>query len=340
MGGKPMPKPQPACATPVADGMKVHDAVDKALQCQRRRDGIPADQPSAGLPDLRPGRRVRAAGLSLGYGRSVSRFAERKRAVAGRESRAAGRNRDDPLHPVHALRALHERNRRHLRARRHESRREPADRHLHRQDARERAVRQHHRCLPGRRADQQAVPVQGACVGADRKPSIGYHDALGSNLWLHTRRGEVLRTVPRDNEAINECWLSDRDRYSHQGMYAADRIGAPVVKRNGQWQATTWDDALAFAGEALKKAPRQRARRAGASGHLERGRRSADAAGARPRQRAHRSSPAPARFRRRRGGAAVRDAGGGHREGRARRCWSAPICATRCRCSTIACTRR
>jgi NADH-quinone oxidoreductase subunit G len=87
------------------------------------------------------------------------------------------------------------------------------------------------------------------------KPSIGYHDALGSNLWLHTRRGEVLRTVPRDNESINECWLSDRDRYSHQGLYAADRINAPEVKRNGQWQTTTWEDALKFASEALKKAP-------------------------------------------------------------------------------------
>jgi len=85
------------------------------------------------------------------------------------------------------------------------------------------------------------------------KPSIGYHDALGSNLWLHTRRGDVLRTVPRDNEAVNECWLSDRDRYSYQGMYAPDRISAPEVKRNGQWQATTWEDALKFAGEALKK---------------------------------------------------------------------------------------
>jgi len=86
------------------------------------------------------------------------------------------------------------------------------------------------------------------------KPSVGYHDALGSNLWLHTRRGEVLRAVPRDNETINECWLSDRDRYSHQGMYAADRITAPQVKRNGQWQSTTWEDALILAGEALAKA--------------------------------------------------------------------------------------
>jgi NADH-quinone oxidoreductase subunit G len=84
---------------------------------------------------------------------------------------------------------------------------------------------------------------------------VAWHDALGSNLWLHTRRGEVLRTVPRDNETVNECWLSDRDRYSHQGMYADDRIGAPEVKRNGQWQATTWDDALAVAAEALKSVP-------------------------------------------------------------------------------------
>ena len=52
------------------------------------------------------------------------------------------------------------------------------------------------------------------------RESLGYHDALGSNLFLHVRRGEVLRTVPRDNEAVNECWLSDRDRYSHQGLYA------------------------------------------------------------------------------------------------------------------------
>jgi NADH-quinone oxidoreductase subunit G len=87
------------------------------------------------------------------------------------------------------------------------------------------------------------------------KPSIGYHDALGSNLWLHTRRGEVLRTVPRDNEAVNECWLSDRDRYSHQGLYADDRIRDPQVKRDGQWRSTSWEDALAFAGEALKKSP-------------------------------------------------------------------------------------
>ena len=65
----------------------------------------------------------------------------------------------------------------------------------------------------------------------------------------------MLRAVPRDNESVNECWLSDRDRYSHQGMYAQDRISAPEVKRDGQWQVVSWDDALAFAQQTLKQVP-------------------------------------------------------------------------------------
>ncbi|MEP6483560.1 MAG: NADH-quinone oxidoreductase subunit NuoG, partial [Rudaea sp.] len=86
------------------------------------------------------------------------------------------------------------------------------------------------------------------------RESIGYHDALGSNLWLHTRRGDVLRSVPRDNESINECWLSDRDRYSHQGLYADDRATKPMIRKNGELVETTWEEAIAFVAEGLKKA--------------------------------------------------------------------------------------
>ncbi|MGB0132716.1 NADH-quinone oxidoreductase subunit NuoG, partial [Dokdonella sp.] len=85
------------------------------------------------------------------------------------------------------------------------------------------------------------------------RESIGYHDALGSNLWLHTRRGEVLRSVPRDNEAINECWLSDRDRYSHEGLYSADRATMPMVRKGGELVETSWTEALAFVAEHLRK---------------------------------------------------------------------------------------
>jgi NADH-quinone oxidoreductase subunit G len=76
------------------------------------------------------------------------------------------------------------------------------------------------------------------------RDSFGYHDALGSNLHLHIHRGEVVRTVPRDNEAINECWLSDRDRYSHQGLYAADRALRPMLRNGDGWREADWEEAL------------------------------------------------------------------------------------------------
>ncbi|MDN5924805.1 MAG: molybdopterin-dependent oxidoreductase, partial [Xanthomonadales bacterium] len=86
------------------------------------------------------------------------------------------------------------------------------------------------------------------------RPSLGYHDAGGANVWLHTLRGRVLRAVPRDNEAINECWLSDRDRYSHEGMYADDRVNTPLIKRDGQWHDADWDAGLGAAATILRDA--------------------------------------------------------------------------------------
>ncbi|MGN6518440.1 MAG: molybdopterin-dependent oxidoreductase, partial [Dokdonella sp.] len=86
------------------------------------------------------------------------------------------------------------------------------------------------------------------------RESIGYHDALGTNLWLHTRRGEVLRAVPRDNEAINECWASDRDRYANHGLRAKDRAQKPMIRRAGELVEVSWAEALAFVADHLRDA--------------------------------------------------------------------------------------
>ena len=134
-----------------------------------QRDGDAADQPSARLPDLRPGRRVRAAGRVDGLrplGQPVRRAQARGRR---RGPGPAGRHRHDPLHPVHALRALHRGSRGDLRARRHAARREPGHRHIRRQAIGHRAVGQRDRRMPGRRIDQQGVPFQGASLGTDRE---------------------------------------------------------------------------------------------------------------------------------------------------------------------------
>ena len=255
MGGKLMPKPQPACATPVAEGMKVTTRSDKALKFQKDVMEFLLINHPLDCPICDQGGECELQDVALGYGRSVSRYTERKRTIA-----------DENLGPLVATEMT--RCIQCTRCVRFTS--EIAG--TYELGGMSRGENLQIGTYIGKTIETElSGNIVDVCpVGAltnkpfqfqarawelIAKPSIGYHDALGSNLWLHTRRGEVLRTVPRDNEAINECWLSDRDRYSYQGLHAADRIGAPEVKRNGQWQVTTWDDALQFAGEALKQAP-------------------------------------------------------------------------------------
>ncbi|MDE2156700.1 MAG: NADH-quinone oxidoreductase subunit G, partial [Xanthomonadaceae bacterium] len=255
MGGRMMPKPQPACATPVAEGMKVLTRSDKALKFQRDVMEFLLINHPLDCPICDQGGECELQDVALGYGRSVSRFTERKRTVA-----------DENLGPLVATEMT--RCIQCTRCVRFTS--EIAG--SYELGGMNRGENLQIGTYIGKTVETElsgniidVCPV-GALTNKPfqfraraweliARPSIGYHDALGSNLWLHARRGAVLRTVPRDNEAVNECWLSDRDRYSHQGLYAGDRIGAPEVKRNGQWQATTWEDALQFAAEALKKAP-------------------------------------------------------------------------------------
>jgi len=255
MGGKMMPKPQPACATPVAEGMKVTTRSEKALKFQKDVMEFLLINHPLDCPICDQGGECELQDVALGYGRSVSRYTERKRTVA-----------DENLGPLVATEMT--RCIQCTRCVRFTS--EIAG--TYELGGMSRGENLQIGTYIGKTIETElsgniidVCPVgaltnkpfqfQARAWELIAKPSIGYHDALGSNLWLHTRRGDVLRTVPRDNESVNECWLSDRDRYSHQGLYADDRISAPEVKRNGQWRATSWEDALKSAGDALKKAP-------------------------------------------------------------------------------------
>jgi NADH-quinone oxidoreductase subunit G len=252
MGGKPIPKPQPACATPVAEGMKVHTRSEKALHWQRDVMEFLLINHPLDCPICDQGGECELQDVSLGYGRSISRYTERKRVVA-----------DEDLGPLVATEMT-----RCIQCTRcvrfmgeiagtYELGGMSRGEHLEIGTYIGKSIYSE---LSGNIIDvcpvgaltNKVYRFQARAWELIARASIGYHDALGSNLWLHTRRGEVLRTVPRDNEAINECWLSDRDRYSHQGLYAADRARQPLVKRDGAWIATDWDDALGIAVERLR----------------------------------------------------------------------------------------
>jgi NADH-quinone oxidoreductase subunit G len=84
-------------------------------------------------------------------------------------------------------------------------------------------------------------------------PLVSPHDGVGTNLFGHVLRGKLMRVVPRDNEAINETWIADRDRFSYEGVYSADRIGAPLVREGGSWTQVSWESALAVAVDGLRQ---------------------------------------------------------------------------------------
>ena len=102
--------------------------------------------------------------------------------------------------------------------------------------------------------DSKAFTLQGTGVGVEAHDTIAPHDCVGSNIQVHTFRKEVVRSVPRENDAINECWISDRDRFSYQGIYSADRITKPMLKRDGHWYEVSWQQALDATAEILRAA--------------------------------------------------------------------------------------
>ena len=87
--------------------------------------------------------------------------------------------------------------------------------------------------------------------------SVAPHDCLGSNVYLHTRNNRLMRAVPKENEAINETWLSDRDRFSYLGLNSALRAGKPQIKRNGLWETVDWETALKYTADGLSKIIKQ-----------------------------------------------------------------------------------
>ncbi|TKR33569.1 NADH-quinone oxidoreductase subunit NuoG [Luteimonas gilva] len=247
-----MPKPAPACATPVMDGMKISTRSDKALKSQRNVMEFLLINHPLDCPICDQGGECELQDLSLGYGRSVSRFQERKRVVA-----------DEDLGPLVATEMT-----RCIQCTR--CVRFTADvAGTYELGGMQRGENLEIGTYDGKPLTTElSGNVIDVCpVGAltnkvfrfrarpwelIAKDSLGFHDALGSNLFFHSRRGDVMRAVPRDNEAVNECWLSDRDRYSHQGLYAEDRAKRPMVKDNGEWRDVSWDEALLRAAKILK----------------------------------------------------------------------------------------
>jgi NADH-quinone oxidoreductase subunit G len=237
-------KPLPACATPVTAGMKVFTTSLKAKEAQRAVMEFLLINHPLDCPICDQGGECELQDLSLAYGQSKARFVEGKRSV-----------KDDDLGPLIATEMT-----RCIQCTRcvrfgQEIAGIKELGLLERGEDLQISTYVKHSLeseLSGNIIDLCPVgaltskPFRFSARAWEliQSPSIAPHDCLGSHIYWHIRRGEVMRAVPRENEAINETWLSDRDRYSYLGIHSKERLTKPHIKENGQWFMVDWDTAL------------------------------------------------------------------------------------------------
>lgn len=246
-------KPLPACATPVTAGMKVLTTSPKAKEAQRAVMEFLLINHPLDCPICDQGGECELQDLSLGYGQSISRFTEGKRAV-----------KDDNLGALIATEMT-----RCIQCTRcvrfgQEIAGIKELGTLNRGENLQISTYIEHALESELSANMIDVCPVGALTSKpfrftarawelQQSPSVAPHDCLGSNLYLHTRRGQLMRTVPRENEAINETWLSDRDRYSYLAVHSTERLTQPHIKENGQWFIVDWDTAFEKVVQGFKK---------------------------------------------------------------------------------------
>jgi NADH-quinone oxidoreductase subunit G len=247
------PKPLPACATPVTDGMKVWTHSKSAKTAQNGVMEFLLINHPLDCPICDQGGECQLQDLAVGYGASNSRFTEDKRVVLRKE-----------LGPLVAAEEMS------------------------RCIQCTRCVRFGQEIagvmelgLAGRGEHAEIVSFVGRAVESElsgnmidlcpvgaltsepfrysartwelsRRKSVSPHDAFGSNLVVQVKQNKVMRVLPLENEEVNECWLSDKDRFSYEGLNAPDRLRRPMIRKAGEWQEVDWHEALDFVGAGLK----------------------------------------------------------------------------------------
>src|SRR5919109_1313057 len=247
------PKPLPACATPATEGMKVWTHSKLAKDAQNGVMEFLLINHPLDCPICDQGGECQLQDLAVGYGASNSRYTEEKRVVLRKE-----------LGPLVAAEEMS------------------------RCIQCTRCVRFGQEIggimelgLAGRGENAEIVSFVGRAVESElsgnmidlcpvgaltsepfrykartweltRRRSISPHDSLGSNLVVQVKQNRVMRVLPLENDAINECWLSDKDRFSYEGLNSPDRLQRPMVKTDGVWREVDWHDALEFVAQHIK----------------------------------------------------------------------------------------
>ncbi|HMX15893.1 MAG TPA: NADH-quinone oxidoreductase subunit NuoG [Rhodocyclaceae bacterium] len=246
------PKPLPACATPVTNGMKVFTHSDLAIKAQKGVMEFLLINHPLDCPICDQGGECQLQDLAVGYGQPASRYQEEKRVVPDKDLGALVST--DMTRCINCTRCVR----------------------FTQEIAGLMELGQAYR---GERAEvmpfvektvdsELSGNIIDLCpVGAltskpfrfsartwelSRRRSVSPHDGLGANLIVQIKHDKVMRVLPLENEDVNECWLSDKDRYSYEALNGDERLTKPMVKQGGEWKEVEWNVALDYVAHGLR----------------------------------------------------------------------------------------
>jgi NADH-quinone oxidoreductase subunit G len=253
------PKPMPACATPVMDGMVVHTKSPKAIAAQKSVMEFLLINHPLDCPICDQGGECELQDLAVGYGRDISRFNERKRVVKDKNigplvstdmtrcihcTRCVRFGQDIAGFPELGTTSRGEHN--------------EIGTYVEKSIDHELSGNIIDLCPVGA-LNSKPFRFRARAWEMEQVPLVSPHDGLGTNTYGHVLRGRLMRVVPRQNESINECWIADRDRFSYEGIYSSDRLKKPMVRgADGTWRESDWQSALEAAAKGLKAVAAER----------------------------------------------------------------------------------
>jgi NADH-quinone oxidoreductase subunit G len=248
------PKPLPACATPVMEGMKVFTRSPAAIAAQRATMEFLLINHPLDCPICDQGGECELQDQAMGFGRDISRFNERKRVVKDKDIGPLVST--DMTRCIHCTRCV---------------RFGEEVTGLQQLGTTERGENMKIGTYVEQSIDHElSANIIDLCpVGAlnnkpyrysarawemTQVPTVSPHDCVGSNMYAHVLRGTIKRIVPKPNEAINETWIADRDRFSYEGVYSGDRLQRPRLKSGDSWEEVSWEEALNRLARELQEA--------------------------------------------------------------------------------------
>jgi len=247
------PKPMPACATPVTMGMVVRTQSDRAVKAQKSVMEFLLINHPLDCPICDQGGECQLQDLAVGYGGDTSRYEEEKRVVFHKEVGPLI-SMEEMSRCIHCTRCVR----------------------FGQEIAGVMELGMSHRgehaeieTFVGQSVDSELsgnmidlCPVgaltskpfryQARTWELGRRKSVSPHDSTGANLVVQVKNNQVMRVVALENEAVNECWIADRDRFSYEALNGADRLTRPMLKQGGQWKEVDWQTALEYVANGLK----------------------------------------------------------------------------------------